>query len=361
MKTYKLKLKALSPIHIGTGETYEPTNYVIDSAPAKIPDGTLVSVHRLFEFDGVDLYKALDEKGRQEFDRIVSLNDPNARFKLYDFIHNKNIDKAKRVAKYKYKVDKDVYDDYKEKIGKVVQKEGKGKSVFNEFLISKTYKLPNNGKPIVLGSSLKGSISTAYQELLYKEKHNYEVVKKIMLEPNDDNLFKRFIVSDSMPPEKPVSTTIGMVVNIKRNKETKPNLPTRLELIAKDTEFITSIKLDEQALDMQKIAKSCNDHYMPIFKSLFNDQTDSQIYETLSDDFYGKYNNWSPANNQFLVRIGKHSGARAVTVDGVRAIKIMAGKGKEPKTAEEETTTWLYESGDSISLPLGWLLCEIID
>ena len=31
MKTYKLKLTALSPIHIGTGEDYEPINYVIDN------------------------------------------------------------------------------------------------------------------------------------------------------------------------------------------------------------------------------------------------------------------------------------------------------------------------------------------
>ena len=30
MKTYRLKLTALTPIHIGTGEVYEPTNFVID-------------------------------------------------------------------------------------------------------------------------------------------------------------------------------------------------------------------------------------------------------------------------------------------------------------------------------------------
>ncbi|MDR1450778.1 MAG: hypothetical protein LBI57_00365 [Helicobacteraceae bacterium] len=30
MKSYKLKLTALGPAHIGTGADYEPTNYVID-------------------------------------------------------------------------------------------------------------------------------------------------------------------------------------------------------------------------------------------------------------------------------------------------------------------------------------------
>ena len=29
-KNYKIKLKPISPIHIGTGEAYEPMNYVID-------------------------------------------------------------------------------------------------------------------------------------------------------------------------------------------------------------------------------------------------------------------------------------------------------------------------------------------
>ena len=42
MKTYKLKLTAISPIHIGTGEEYEPINYVIDKLDIKTPDGKIV-------------------------------------------------------------------------------------------------------------------------------------------------------------------------------------------------------------------------------------------------------------------------------------------------------------------------------
>ena len=32
-KNYRIKLKPISPIHIGTGEAYEPMNYVIDVDP----------------------------------------------------------------------------------------------------------------------------------------------------------------------------------------------------------------------------------------------------------------------------------------------------------------------------------------
>ena len=42
MKTYKLKLTAISPIHIGTGEEYEPINYVIDKLDIKTADGKII-------------------------------------------------------------------------------------------------------------------------------------------------------------------------------------------------------------------------------------------------------------------------------------------------------------------------------
>ena len=38
MKRYKITMKLLSPVHIGTGEDFEPLNYVIDEA--KKADGT---------------------------------------------------------------------------------------------------------------------------------------------------------------------------------------------------------------------------------------------------------------------------------------------------------------------------------
>ena len=60
-------------------------------------------------------------------------------------------------------------------------------------------------------------------------------------------------------------------------------------------------------------------------------------------------------DNEFVLRIGKHSGARATSIDGMRKIKIILGKGKAPATAQEETTTWIVE-GDR--MPLGWVLCS---
>jgi CRISPR-associated protein Csm5 len=353
MKSYKLKLTALSPIHIGTGEDFEPTNYVIDARQIKFKDGRTTNGYYLFEFNEIEFYKALDEGKKAEFNRIVSDTSPYARFKLYDFIY-RNREIAKKVSfRNNIKVTPEVAQSYKDKIGKVVQKEGGGKNVFNGFEIAKTYVAANSKKAILLGSSLKGSISTAYQEALYKVCHNYNDVKAKMLMPNDDNLFKNFLISDAISIKQ--ATIIDYTVNKKRAKETKAEgLKPILEFIVPNSEFETVVTC--KGLDFDAIMKSCNDHYMPIFQSQFDTQSDEFTKQALSDKFKDQYENWKPQQNQFLIRVGKHSGARAVTVDGIREIKIMAGRGRTPKTETEETTIWLTSER-----PLGWLLCEVVE
>ena len=63
-----------------------------------------------------------------------------------------------------------------------------------------------------------------------------------------------------------------------------------------------------------------------------------------------------------LLRVGRHSGAEAVTLNGVRTIKIMQGKGKPPKYEPSPQTLWLAseaEASPSEMTPFGWLLVEI--
>jgi len=64
MKTYYLKMTALSPVHIGSGEDYEPTNFIIDGG-------------YLYEFDEIDFYRELGDADKREFDRITSQGGPD--------------------------------------------------------------------------------------------------------------------------------------------------------------------------------------------------------------------------------------------------------------------------------------------
>ena len=59
LQHYTLSYTPLSPIHIGTGDSYEPTNYVIDN-------GTL------YEYDTGGAMAALTASNRNELNKIVN-------------------------------------------------------------------------------------------------------------------------------------------------------------------------------------------------------------------------------------------------------------------------------------------------
>ncbi len=62
-----------------------------------------------------------------------------------------------------------------------------------------------------------------------------------------------------------------------------------------------------------------------------------------------------------LLRVGRHSGAEAVTLNGVRSIKIMVGNKKSVDEPKPRTLWLAADAQDSRSemVPFGWLLIEI--
>ena len=345
-KNYKIKLKPISPIHIGTGEAYEPMNYVIDKG--------MDDKYYMYVFDEFEFFKKLDEKSKDEFMKIASDTTGDGILKLQKFIKEKS-SLAKKVSYYKMQALKNIAEDYDNKIGKVVQREGGGKKVINQLVVEKTLISPNLKKAIIPGSSLKGAIATAFWEMkVIDEEQQYNDVKKIMSATNRKNPFSHLLISDSKIIKS--STFIDIAKNIKRNKISKDGLSVVYEVISTESEFEVGLVIKNNAIKIEDIKNACNDHYLPIFESQFDDKTDKFIKKELENEFIKKYMNFKPAGNQFLLRVGKHSGARAVTVDGERKILIMQGKGKKPKILEEETTAWLINKQ-----PFGWLLCEILE
>ena len=344
-KNYKIKLNPISPIHIGTGEAYEPMNYVIDKG--------MDDKYYMYVFDEFEFFKKLDEKSKDEFMKVASDTTGDGILKLQKFIKEKS-SLAKKVSYYKMQALKNIAEDYNDKIGKVVQREGGGKKVINQLVVEKTLISPNLKKAIIPGSSLKGAIATAFWEMkVIDEEQQYNDVKKIMSATNRKNPFFNLLISDSKIIKS--SIFIDIAKNIKRNKISKDGLSVVYEVISTESEFEVGLVIKNNAIKIEDIKNACNDHYLPIFESQFDDKTDKFIKKELENEFIKKYMNFKPAGNQFLLRVGKHSGARAVTVDGARRIKIMRGRGK-PSIQEEETTAWLINKQ-----PFGWLLCEILE
>jgi len=373
MKSYKIKLTALTPIHIGTGERYEPTNYVIDNG-------------YLYEFDEFEFFKRLDKKAKIEFEKAAEDNSENSIFKIHRVI-SKYTNIAKDVAHTKVQVSKAIENYYKNRIGKPVQIEGGRRSsikkVFNNFEIQKTIRFTNlNRRVYIPGSSLKGAISTAYQELVFKK--DRKLWEELFENRNpSERIFKNLSVSDTKTIKS--FSIIGYSLNKERFEDDDQGPKTIVETIFSNEKqqslFETTLTFKDYVTDsgykinFNELKKACNEHYLPIFEQMFKSyalfkgrEVDDFTNEYFSDSFYEKYKNFKLKDNQFLIRVGKYSQARAVTIDGMREIRVkVSGGGPKRKpnrweTLDQETTIWLFgfnDKSNSNLLPFGWVLCEL--
>jgi CRISPR-associated protein Csm5 len=137
----------------------------------------------------------------------------------------------------------------------------------------------------------------------------------------------------------------------------------RIELNASD-------KLPSKSLrfSITEIAEACNRFYLPQLtaeRKLLQerDYVDANWHKQLGD-LLNLSQDKIKSGNAFLLRVGRHSGAEAVTVSGARNgnIKIMKGKNQPPEYADAPKTLWLAanEPKQRINLlPFGWLLVEV--
>ena len=374
MQTIKLRLTALSPIHIGTGEHYEPTNFVIDNG-------------YLYEFDEIEFFQKLNTDQQKEFLRAVESKAQDSLFQIHRIIKN-NKKHAIESAYYKVQVSKGIEKAYQNKIGRAVQIEGgrrKSKTkVFNQFLIEKTIRLSNSYRVYIPGSSIKGSISTALQEMIFKK--NRGLYKKLFENANpNENFMKEVSIADTVPIK--TFSVIGYALNKERFEDDSLGPKNIIEVIFSNEKqnsiFETTLTLKDEfcqlpyQTNIEEIRKACNKHYYPIFEQMMNGYayfkgktTDDFTNEYFSGMFYEKYKEFKPKENQFLIRVGKYSQARAVTIDECRRIRVkISGGGPKRKpnrweTLDQETTSWLFgfsEDSNQNLLPFGWVLCEIVD
>ena len=368
MKSYKLKLTALTPIHIGTGEHYEPTNFVIDNG-------------YLYEFDEIKFYEKLDKKQKDDFLKAVEKKDSSeSLFEIHRVIKN-NKKKAVDSAISKVQVSKGIERDYENKVGIAVQIEGgrriNKRTIFNRFQIEKTMRLKNSKRVYIPASSIKGSISTAYQEAIFKKDRALKRELFHNIRPQE-NIFKNLMIADTIPIK--TYSIIGYSLNKERFEDDESGPSNKLETIYSGSIFETTLQIRDykvrQQVDFELIKKSCNNHYLPLFRQMFRPKTifrgqkvDDYTNEYFSEKFYEKYRHFELKDNQFLLRVGKHSGARAVTIDGDRKIRVkISGGGARRKpnrweVLDQETTTWFLgatEGSLTTLLPFGWVLCEII-
>jgi CRISPR-associated protein Csm5 len=383
----QLKLTPLTPVHIGMGQDFDPTGYVID-------DGLL------YHFDPAAML--LDEGDRRAL--LACTKQPGAdailaiqRF----FLERKELCKA--ASRIVVPVASGVAEQYRERVGRVAQRESSSTAV-NQLEIERTVHHPHTGVPYLPGTSVKGSIRTAWldkvnsghslldSEQRLKERQQSQAMERRLLDDGHFNTdpFRLLSISDAS------GLNVASQVYFSTNHKKRPvirdgnELPAqgpvaRRECIAPAQYGSLSLsvaidsllgkfergdtpKLQARLGSWSAVANACNAFYLPRLRNelvLLASRTLSTPNWT--ESVKRLLRNLEPAfaaGEAVVLRLGRHSGAESVTLDGVRTIRIMKGRGQPAEFGRESTTVWLAATTvDSRSdmLPFGWVVVHAAD
>ncbi|MCT7516930.1 RAMP superfamily CRISPR-associated protein [Aliarcobacter cryaerophilus] len=312
----KYKITTLSPLHIGSGEEYE-LNFNL-------------------------LYK----------DGFIYIYDE---FKLVEFFILKNIEIPTKIEALKENILR-----FKDEI---IASNLHKRKIFSSFTqISKPVleQVSTQNNPIITGSSIKGAIKTAY---IYRMVQNDKFKKEQdTLHKLDDyiaktkTIFRNLKISDSFTP---LSTQIFKSINIKKEKSHQSKRGEKVNQIANFTE---SIKVGEST----EITINISDKYFDDLKTVCNEYYQLAFNKEFDNYFLNKLKfpkiNLKP--NQFLLNIGRFSGAELKSIEEIRSLS------RTGADVDWETSARTYALEKNIQdntyfenslLPFGWLLCELVD
>lgn len=357
---YKIKYVPISPIHIGTGEEIEPLDYTIKG-------------NMFYKIDFSKFVSYLKDDKREEL--IKKSKKPSVRtiMEVRTFIRdNFEPEKMKDCIIENFPISRSIYEKFNKLLDELANKDPKNQQI-NQLSIMKIYR--NGNEPIIPGSSIKGAIRTAIVDKLLKNDSNKSSkLKKFFSGTNDP--FSSVRVSDTFRDNYTVE--VGFFVNMPIDNFNKECIKDGLSVLAEfisigkvyygdiritneptDKPFYSELKLLTN--DINTIFKICNEHYLPILNREINLlKKNDKEHKFLP--IVEKYYNEIKENKVGLLRVGRHSGAEAVTIEG-REIEIKTKDGYRKDT--KSTTTWYFSSEDpkvlnSLDklLPCGWVIVK---
>ena len=389
---WSLAITPLSPVHLGTGQDYEPTGYVIDSGA-------------LYAFDGIAALAALPAAERARLERILSGHPTQDMLRSVQRFFHDNRESLIPVSSTQVRVNATVEAFYGERVGSVVQHEQGGGRVQNKLEIQRTAYNPPTGRPIVPGSGVKGAIRTALLDQLNggeplpahlrgdrraNQRLQEDLFRYQMRELERDPLRLVRLADAPLADGQALATEVRFAVNRKKHpvmrndvllqsRAEQQNLYQLLEclpgmqprafrgaLTIQGDQGVASRKWPELRFRLPEIAAACNAFYRRALERELEtlrqrgylDAAWDQRLTTLLDGPIGEA---LAQQRAFLLRVGRHSGAESVTLEGLRSIRIMKGRGEQPEYLDAAKTVWLASDERQAHrglLPFGWLLVE---
>ncbi|MFU2075226.1 RAMP superfamily CRISPR-associated protein [Gallibacterium anatis] len=361
MQTYQIYLTPLSPIHIGCGEDFEPTNYVIDK-------------NVLYHFDPSNLCLLKEKR-----DELLNLAKQDDLLKIQKFF-KKNVASAKSFSHYLANVANGVADSWEKKIGNVAQYEGSGKGikeVISALAIERTSYLPYENNAYIPGSSFKGTLVTAFLDLEHKKDGNPRLENKVNLIKKYNGEFKesefRTVKFGDFIPQKEISSKIYFCINLKKKPNEKGilgkgiSLKREAILAGQYRAFQSNLSLWENKYkqkmpyQINRIFDILNKYYVPIFEEECENLISNKVIDR---QWVARIRALLNENKTALIRLGKNGAdSKILRSKNTAQIKIMLGKGESTKK-DRSSTLWLAGNNERQSndlLPFGWALLEIKD
>ena len=349
-ETFKCYIKTLAPIHIGCDEIYEPTGFLIDE-----------NARTLNAFDPIAFISSLDAEERDKIMAICRKGDISSILEIYKFLRGKTYP-GKEVG-----VCQGFVSHYQKTLFIPTHKQRMIQQELNKFEISRTSFLAGDQRPYIPGSSVKGAIRTAYLNDLNKanqaptEKWKYTAknLEKKLLDSSsfDTDPFRMLKVSDFMPVGDIKAKIVYAVNEKKKSSAHEARGPYQiLEVILPGAVFEGLITV-ERPLGKSKIRrplslKSLSESLKSFYKKEKNrEQAELQKIQLSHVFEFG--------DQALPIRIGQHSGAESVTIEGHRDIRIMGVQRGDAKFDDHATTFW-FASDESKAkdksklLPFGW-------
>lgn len=360
-KTYKIRLHIISPVHIGCDDVYEPTGFVVDKAAGK-----------LIAFDQLDFVRSLGPTDRDKFMALCEKGTLESILEIYKFMWRlPTIPRGHAVD-----VSRGFLENYERVATKLNPRDAKQE--LNRFQIGRTSYLPSDQAAYIPGSAVKGALRTGWLNhlnLVRKAQARHLNEQQLLGGSFATDPFRLVKVSDLIPAGRP-ETRICFAVN----KKKKPSRyeargPQQiLEVIcnSNSTVFEGMITLhdQEQGGGIASPVPLSTDYFAGS-SSFFGSEMDQEeavlkdlglpasIRARMAAAFGDRY-----LKTVFPLRIGRHSGAECLTIDGARNIKIMGKKGERPTYAPHSTTLWLAGEAPKATsnlLPFGWVALEVLD
>lgn len=366
-----ISISTLSPVHIGCDDVYEPSNFVI-------ADGLL------HWFDPADLVAELTEAESRQLAALVEGPEPIGR--LQRFFRDRASCFAD-LARHQVLVTPGIVDEYEKSAGKPTQRGPAGEATYNLFPIARTAFRPLDNAPYLPGSSLKGSIRTAWlnrlnrgEALPSEERRDRNNAARRLQErllgyaagKFEDDPFRHVGVADAHPGDDAVPPPGHVLYAISKKKRKPregeralPELKVFLETVpdALPAAFRGELRLSGK-IGWEALCDACNAFYQPQLKAeldhpVLGELIDAGWKKLVADLLVEELGDLIGKSQGFLLRVGRHSGAESVTLDGLRNIKIHGPEGGKPPDYRPNTTHKSYSSttkaGTAGLLPFGWI------